>query len=460
MSSRVQVAKERAAKVFNLAHASFTLPDNIFNHGEGAYLFDQDGKKYLDFSGGAMCAILGHGDQRVAQAAIEQMKKVSYFYRSFGLNEQVGELAEAIIEVSPPNLTSFLPVNSGSEASDTAIKLAHQYHVERGNTQKSIVIGRWQGFHGMTIGALSVTGHTGRRGKFGQLLFQWPKIPAPLCYRCPYGLTYPSCGILCARALDDLINQVGPQYVSTFFAEPVGAASTGGMVPVPEYYPIIREICTKHDVLFIDDEVVCGCGRTGKWFGIEHWGINPDMMIVGKGISGGYTPIAGLLIDDAIDQLFTKKNAKFIHGHTLGGNPVSCAIALKVLQIIKEDKLIDRSETLGAYLRQAAESILSKHSIVGDIRGKGLILGIELVKDKQTKETFEPAVGIENITFQKAKDKGCFIYPGTGTIDGIRGAHFLITPPFITSREEIDAGLSILDETMRELEKEFNEYRY
>jgi adenosylmethionine-8-amino-7-oxononanoate aminotransferase len=456
MSNRVQLAKERTAKVFNLAHAGFSLPENIFDYGKGVRLFDQDGKEYLDFSGGAMCAILGHGDERIAQAAIEQMKKVSYFYRSFGLNEQIGELAEAIVEVAPPNLTSFMPVNSGSEASDTAIKLAHQYHVERGNPQKSIVIGRWQSFHGMTLGALSVTGHTGRRSKFGELLFQWPKIPAPLCYRCPYGLSYPSCGILCARVLDDLINQVGSQYVSAFFAEPVGAASIGGMVPVPEYYPMIHEICTKHDVLFIDDEVVCGCGRTGKWFGIEHWGINPDMMIVGKGISGGYTPIAGLLISDAIDQFFTKKNAKFVHGHTLGGNPVSCAIALKLLNIIKEDKLIDKSASLGAYLRQAAESILSKHLIVGDIRGKGLMLGIELVKDKHTKEPFDSAVGVENVIFQKAKDKGCFIYPGTGTIDGISGAHFLVTPPFVISEVEIDEGLSILNEAIGEVEKEMS----
>jgi len=205
-------------------------------------------------------------------------------------------------------------------------------------------------------------------------------------------------------------------------------------------------------MLFISDEVINGLGRTGKWFGIQHWDVRPDMIILAKGLSSGYTPISALLISDDISRVFEKKNIRFAHGHTLAGNPVSCAVALAVLDIIQRDKLVERSGNLGAYLHQRAKDTLLKHSIVGDIRGKGLLLGVELVKDKLTKEPFGSAVGIEVLVHQKAMQKGCLIYPGTGTVDGIGGAHFLVAPPFIITKEEIDTALEILDESISEVE--------
>jgi len=428
-------------------------PLPICDYGKGVYLYDSEGKEYIDFSGGAMVVNIGHGDERVAKTMQEQTSKLAYHNRFNFFNEPNLELAFRLRTLAPEPLTRVKFANSGSEATEAAIKLAHQYHLERGNPEKFMVVSRWQSYHGMSLGALSVSGHTLRREKFSPMLFGWPKIPPPLCYRCYFGKNYPNCDVECARILENVIQQVGSRHISCFIAEPIGGAASGAMTPVPEYYPIIREICSKHDVLFIADEVINGLGRTGKWFGIQHWSVSPDMIILAKGLSSGYTPIAALLISDEISRVFEEKNARFIHGHTLEGNPVSCAIALTVLDIIQRDRLVERSESLGTYLHQKAKDILSEHSIAGDIRGKGLFLGIELVKDKQTKEPFEPTVGIEALVYQKAMQKGCLIYPGTGTVDGVRGSHFLVAPPFIITKEEINTALKILDEAMSEVEE-------
>ena len=453
MCDRLQKVKETSSKVFTQIHGPI-VPDTICDHGEGIYLVDQNGKKYIDFSGGAMVACIGHGDQRVTQAVTEQMKKVSYFFRDFWVNERLCELSERLTRLSPPNLTHLQFTNSGSEATETAIKLAQQYHLERGKPEKFMTIGRWQSYHGMTLGALSVSGLTGRRHKFGQLLSWWPKIPAPLCYRCSYGLTYPSCNIRCAWALDEIINQVGSQYVSTFIAESVGGAASAGMVPVPEYYPIIREICTRHDILFVDDEVICGFGRTGKWFGIEHWGVNPDMITAAKGMTGGYAPMAVVLIDNKISEVFSKTKTRFTHGFTMEANPVSCAAAISVIDIIEKEGLVERSATLGEYLHKQTREKLSQHPSVGDIRGKGMLLGVELVKNKETKEPFNPALTASYRVHMLAKQKGCMIYPTAGIIQGVKGDHFLIAPPFIITKGEIDTALDILAEAITEFEKE------
>ena len=428
------------------------VPLPVCDHGKGVYLYDSEGKKYIDFSGGAMVVNIGHGDERVAKAMQEQASKLAYHNRFALLNEPGLELVARLRALAPEPLTRVKFANSGSEATEAAIKLAHQYHLEKGNPEKYMVVSRWQSYHGTSLGALSVSGHTLRREKFGSMLFDWPKIPAPLCYRCYFGKSYPDCDIDCARILENVIRQAGSRYISCFIAEPIGGAASGAMTPVPEYYPIIRDICSKYDMLFISDEVINGLGRTGKWFGIQHWGVSPDMIILAKGLSSGYTPIAALLISDDISRVFEEKNARFLHGHTLEGNPVSSAVALTVLDIILKDKLVERSESLGVYLHQRAKDTLLKHSIVGDIRGKGLLLGVELVKDKQTKEPFDPAVGIEALVHQKAMQKGCLIYPGTGTVDGVRGAHFLVAPPFIITKEEIDTALGIVDEAISEVE--------
>ena len=226
------------------------------------------------------------------------------------------------------------------------------------------------------------------------------------------------------------------------------------MVPVPEYYPTVREICTKHDVLFVDDEVICGFGRTGKWFGIEHWGVNPDIIIVAKGIAGGYVPLSAVLIDDDINKTFSKTGARFVHGFTMEGNPVCCAAAIAVIEIVEKEGLVERSARLGEYLHKRAREKLFHHPSVGDIRGKGLLMGIELVKNQETKEPFEPAIMASVQIHRIAKEKGCMIYPTAGVIQGVRGDQFLVAPPYIITEEEIDTALDMLDEAITKFEKE------
>ncbi|MFQ5996294.1 MAG: aspartate aminotransferase family protein [Dehalococcoidales bacterium] len=454
MSNRLQAAQKLASNVFAMGHGAL-IPKVICDHGEGIYLFDQDGKRYIDFSGGPHVVSIGHGDQRVIAAMTEQMKKASYFFRGFWLNEPLLALAERIIKVSPPNLKMCWFCSSGSEATETVIKLAHQYHAERGKPEKYLVVSRWQGYHGMTLAALSASGHTGRRSRFGPLLHQWPKIGAPLCYRCPYDLDYPGCHIRCAQELDEIINQVGSQYVAAFMAESIGGAGTACMVPVPEYYPMIREICDKHDVLFIDDEVIGGFGRTGKWFGIEHWGVSPDIITSAKGMTGGYTPMAVVIIDEKIGEVFHEKGAIFLHDFTMAGNPVSAAACLAVLDIIEKEGLVERVARLGEYFFKRGREKLAHHPAVGDIRGKGLLMGIELVKNKDTKEPFAPTLRAANRMQQIAMEKGVLGYPTTGVDNGVRGDTFLVSPPYIITEAEIDAAFDLLDDALTDFEKEF-----
>jgi len=278
-------------------------------------------------------------------------------------------------------------------------------------------------------------------------------IDAPLCYHCPYSLNYPDCEIACAHALDKLIKQIGSQYVAAFIAEPIGGAASGAMVPVPEYYPLIREICDKHDVLFIDDECICVFGRTGKWFGIDHWNVQPDIITMAKGMSGGYTPMGAIAIDERIAQTFEKANARFFNTYSTGGNPVSCAIVKTVLDVIEEGGLVERNARLGKYLHKQAKQKLSHHPSVGDIRGKGMLMGIELVKNKKTKETFAPALMAATTVHRLAIDKGLIVYPSFGMEHGISGDALIIAPPYMITESEINMALDILDKALGDFEK-------
>jgi len=452
MSERLEKAKKARQKIFGVLSA--LPPERVCDYGEGVYIYDQDGRKYLDFSGSPQACCLGHGDQRITKAVAEQMKKISLCFQTYFISEREGELAERVLRRAPQNMTRVQFLNSGSEATESAIKLAHQFHIENGNPMKHLVISRWQGYHGMTVAALSASGYTSRRAKFGTLLHTWPKIDAPLCYRCPYELTYPQCKVLCARALDRLINQIGSQYVSAFIAEPIGGAGSGAMVPVPEYYPMIREICDKHDVLFIDDEVICGFGRTGKWFGIDHWRVQPDIMTTAKGMSGAYTPIAAMLVSERVAGAFEKTAGRFINAYTTAGNPVSCAAALAVLDIIEKERLVVRSAKLGEYMHQQARKKLSHHPTVGDIRGKGLLMGVELVRHKETKEPFHPSVMAASRVNKLAMEKGCMVFPTIGTVEGVKGDVVMMAPPYIITESEIDAGLDVVDAALTDFEKE------
>jgi len=416
--------------------------------GEGVYIYDENGKRYIDASGGSNASVpLGHLVEPVIDAMIEQARKITFVPMHLFSNEPAEKLAELISKMTPKGLNYTWFVNSGSEATDNAIKLARQYNLERGELSRYKVIGRWQSFHGNTLGALSVSGHTFRRSKYLPLLADMPHIPPANCYRCWFGKEYPECDVECARILERVIKQEGKGSISAFIAEPIVGATTGATVPVKEYYPIIREICDSYDVLFIADEVQTGFGRTGKNFSIDHWKVVPDIMTVAKSMGGGYASIAAVIVREDVVEQFKKKRSNFVGGHTFSANPLSCAIALKVIERIISENLVAKCQESGSYLRDKLEE-LYKHPMVGNVRGLGLMQGIEFVKDKESKEPYPWQKMVSQSITEEAVKKGVIVYPGQGTADGVDGDHMLLTPPFIITREQIDEVAKVIDESI------------
>lgn len=428
----------------------------VLDYGEGIYLFDQDGKKYIDGTSGPAVVSIGHGVKEIGEAYKKQSDLAAYVYRSHMTNIPIETFARYLSEMTQADLDKVFFVSSGSEANEMATKMAIQYHKERGNSLKDLIISRWNSYHGNTSGALSMSGHLPRRRHFSKSLIPSPKIPAPYCYRCPEKRAYPSCGIACAHRLEEAIIASGEENVAAFIAEPIIGAAAAAVTPPMEYYQVIRKICDKYDVLFIADEVMTGFGRTGKNFAMEHFGIVPDMITFGKGASSGYFPLAGIVITQRIfNTLAASKSGLFVPGHTFSGNPVGGAVGVAVIDYCREHKLFDRVNQLSPVLMKGLNYLYENHPIVGDVRGKGFLAGIEIVKDKETKEPFKfdkPGKVIGQV-FSKCMDKGLIIYPGSGVIDGFLGEHTLISPPFIINDSQINEMISILDESLTSVEK-------
>ena len=424
--------------------------------GEGIYLYDTSGKRYIDGSSGPVVCNIGHGVKEIGEAYAAQAKKVAYVFRSHFTSEPAEKLATLIAKMAPEGLDRVFFVSSGSEGTEMAAKIAHQYYLELDRVRKERIISRWLSYHGITMGALSMSGHVSRRKNFVSSLLPYPKISAPNCYRCPEKSEYPTCNISCAYRLKETIQMVGEEYISAFIAEPIVGAAGGAITPPLEYYRIIREICDEFDILFIADEVMTGFGRTGVNFGMEHWDVTPDMIVFAKGASAGYYPLAGVIISEKIYQVLRDgKKGIFAPGHTYSGTPMAGAVGVKVIEYMKRYDLIANVKRLSGYLMDQLKS-LYKHPIVGDIRGKGFLLGIEFVKDQKTRESFdfEESGKVANLIAKKAFENGLILYPGGGTVDGHRGDHILIAPPFIIEKREIDEMISILDQTIGEVEKD------
>jgi adenosylmethionine-8-amino-7-oxononanoate aminotransferase len=313
----------------NLFKRSATAPRVV--RAEGVWIETEDGKRYLDGSAGALVSSIGHGVREVVEAQARQAGAAAYVHGTqFSVGSQE-ELASRLAAFAPADLDRVYPVSGGSEATETAIKFARQVQLERGAPEKHLVIGRQTSYHGNTLGALAVSGHAPRRRPYRPLLKEQPHIPAAYCYRCPFGLEYPSCGVRCAQALEEEIVRTGPQYVSAFIAEPVVGAAGGALVPPPEYFDIIRQTCDRYDVLFVADEVMTGIGRTGRNFAVDHWGVIPDVITTGKGVSGGYAPLAAMIVREPHFRAIAEGSGGFVHGFTYGGHPSSCAAAAAVL---------------------------------------------------------------------------------------------------------------------------------
>jgi adenosylmethionine-8-amino-7-oxononanoate aminotransferase len=419
--------------------------------GKGIYLYGEDGKRYIDGCSGSAVANIGHGNEEVAKAMEQQAKTIAFTHLSRFTTDAIANLADKIAEMTPGDLNKSYFVSGGSEATETAIKMTRQYFLERdGKTTKYKIIARKHSFHGNTIGALSMTGHVGRRRKYIPYLAEFPHIVAPYCYRCPYKESYPECGVRCAYALEEEIKEQGPENVAGFIAEPVVGSACPGMHPPKEYFSIIREICDKYDVLMIIDEVMAGFGRTGKNFGIDHYGVVPDIMTTAKGMSCGYSPLGAAVVSDKIYDTFAQGSGRFVHGHTYGGNPLSCAVGCVVLDIIKRENYIENARIQGDYLMEKLQK-LYEYPIVGDIRGKGLMIGIEFVKDQKTKEPFDTSANIQGKVTVSCLNHGLVVYPGGGSVDGIRGDHILIAPPINITGEEIDELFDCLEKGIKDV---------
>ncbi len=343
----------------------------------------------INGSGGAAVVIIGHGVREIREAMLRQAEKISFTHGTHFTSEAAMNLAHKLVSLAPDGLNRVYFISGGSEAVETSIKMARQYQVDRGVTAKFKVISRWTSYHGNTLGALALSGHTGRRKYHQPLIKHTPHIAPAYCYRCQFGTSPERCSLECAEDLEKTILFEGPDSVSAFIAEPVVGATAGALVPPGGYFQRIRKICDRYDVLLISDEVMTGIGRTGKNFALDHWDVVPDMIVCAKGLGSGYTPLYCVIAKEAIHDTIKKGTGNFIHGFTYGQNPQSCAIGLAVLEYIEKNDLIDRSRLLGKYLLERLNGLL-KHSIVGDVRGIGLFAGVELVSDKLTKEPFDP----------------------------------------------------------------------
>jgi len=422
---------------------------------EGVYIYDQEGKRYLDGAagGGALVSNIGHGVSEVVEAMAQQAKTLTFAHGSRFTTHPQEEFAEAIVSMASGDLSRVYFVSGGSEATETALKMARQYHVERGNITKHKVIARWISFHGNTLGALSMTGHVARRRLYDPYLLDFPHIPPAYCYRCPYDSTYPDCSLKCAHALEDAILMAGPENVSAFIAEPVVGAAAAAIHPPPEYFSIIRGICDNYDVLLITDEVMCGCGRTGRYFAIDHWGVVPDLVATAKGLGSGYVPLGAVVARSEVFKTFEKGSGRFQHGHTYQGNPLACAVGLAVLRFTRDRRLVEKAAENGTYLLQKLEELRDGHPMVGDVRGKGLMLGMEFVRDKKAREPFPPQQKVGYLVANAAFEEGLIVYPGAGSVDGQRGDHILIGPPLVIETSEIDSLVKMLDLALTKVEE-------
>ena len=400
------------------------------------FLVTEDGRELVDAAAVAAVVNLGHSVPGVGDVAETQLSEVSYLSLSHFSHEAPEELASVLASITPGSLNNAFFVNSGSEANETAFKLARAYHRATGSPHKHTIIARWQSYHGATLGALSASGNTSRRTTYEPLLKDYPHIPPAYPYRWRYDGTREEQAIAAARELETAIEQAGPETVAAFIAEPVSGASIPAAHPHPAYFEEIRRICDEYDVLFIADEVMTGFGRTGTMFAVEQFGVLPDMLTIGKGMSGGYTPISATMVRDEIAVVFENEaGAPFSHGHTFSGNPLSAAIAAHVTDQYT-DEVIETGRKRGEELIQALSPVRDS-PIVGDVRHTGAMIGIEFVADPATKEPFDPELNVSERVYEHALERGVYTYPGSGSVDGTAGDHLMLTPPLTVAEDTV-----------------------
>lgn len=422
----------------------------IIERAEGIYLYDTEGRRYIDVSGGPMAVNIGHGDRRIRDAINRQIEKYAYCHPALS-DQTKADLCERLSRVAPGNLnTTYLTPGGGSDAIETALKVTRQFHLAQGKANKSMFVSWHDSYHGMSLGALSVAGIPGIKKPFDPMSFHWPKVHQYSERERPAQRNPEEHATRVAEELEEVVYYNGADHIAAFIATPIGAGADYGLIAPASYWKTIRKICDRHDILFIADEVVTGFGRTGKWFAMQHFGVEADMMTVGKGISSVNAPIGGVIVSDRVNQPF-REGATFLHGFTNGGHPLSCAASLAALDIIEQDGLVENSAAAGEYLHSQSYRLLA-HPSVADVRGRGLLMVMELVADKMTMDFFPRGAQAEFWLQSIGLHEGAVFY---GALYGPRqpsmpkrGLPFWICPPLNITRQQIDEVLDAVDRTL------------
>jgi adenosylmethionine-8-amino-7-oxononanoate aminotransferase len=415
---------------------------------EGLWIEDDSGNRYLDASGGAAVTNVGHGRREIAEALHQQVLQYDYIHPTAFVSPVVEDLAAALARRAPAGIERFYFLSGGGEAVEASIKMARQIHLANGRPERIRLISRWKSYHGLSLGALSAMGRTAFREPFTPLLGDVVHIPPPYCLRCSYGLAYPGCQLRCALALDETIQNIGPNVVSAFIGETVSGATLGVYAPPTGYWKIIREICDQYKVLLIHDEVMCGLGRTGRWFASEHYHISPDIVILGKGLGGGVIALSAVGVQAEHFEA-VQSTGGFVHGGTYSHHPVAAAVGLATLKILEQENLIERADRIGNDLGVQLKDKLSGYHHVADVRGLGLFWGVELVKDKDSLRPFPREAQVTESVWQSVFQKGVIVYKSFG-LAGSDGDALIIAPPFTITQKDIDFLVDCLAQGIEE----------
>jgi adenosylmethionine-8-amino-7-oxononanoate aminotransferase len=420
-------------------------------HGEGIYLYDENGRKYIDVSGGSAAVTnIGHGDAEITKVISEQITKVAILPTHCFSSPVVEEYMEQLVAFCPQGFSTAWTVSSGTEAVENALKVAYQYHQLKNEGTRQKFIGRWGSYHGNSVLTLDVGGMKIRREVYDGLLKHHLHIPPAYCYRCPFGLSRESCSLQCARSLESIIMSEGPETIAGFLVEPVVGAALGA-VPAPKnYFKVIREICDKYGILLIIDEVMTGICRTGRNFGIDNWDVVPDIIAAGKGIASGYYPLSAVLLHNKVASVFEEKRAPFLGGHTYACNPLGSAIGNYILEFMKKNNINEKVRRNGTFFLKHLQRLFD-FPIIGDVRGLGLLCGFEIVKNRDTKEPFDPSFAISRKIGEAALKRGVILYPGRASADGVKGDHVLLAPPLIITEEELLHVSDLIYESVAEV---------
>jgi len=437
----------------NVLNADFFRDYPRIDSGKGIYMYTEDGKEIIDGASGPVLVSLGHGIEEIAEAMKQQAMKLAFAHRDDCVTPVLEKSCATFVEASDGDMFKTFQVAGGSEANEIAIKLTRNYQLVRGNTGKYKIIARWQSYHGSSMGVLALSGFTKRRSGYEPYLFEHGHIAPCYCYRCWFGDKPETCHLQCAQALENEILAQGPETVAGFIAEPIPGMSLCAADPHPEYFKEIRRICDKYDIVMIMDEVMTGFGRTGKMFAYQHYGVVPDMVVTGKSVSGGYFPLAAVSVTKKFYDEMEKNKGDFTPGYSWSGNPLGAAVQLAAYKYLTEHKLVENCRVMGDYLKQRITEIAKHHPTFGDIRGKGLMVGIELVKDKKTKEPFAPSDGFALQVNREALAHDMIIESSSGCNRGQSGDALVISPAFVITKEEVDKIVDRLDKVMTIVEE-------